>query len=212
MKRQVRDAIYLQVVCVCVCVVCTDRHLNRQGYEKLGKGRQLPIGRMCVCVVCTDRHLNRQGYEKAGKGRQLPIGRMCVCVVCTDRHLNRQGYDKAGKGRQLPIGRMCVSVCVCVQTDTLTDKAMKSQVRDASYLQVVCVCVCVCVCTDRHLNRQGYEKAGKGRQLPIGRMCVCVWCVQTDTLTDKAMKRQVRDASYLQAVCVCVCGVYRQTP
>ena len=72
----------------------------------------------------------------------------------------------------------------------------------------MCVCVCVCVvCTDRHLNIQGYEKAGKGRQLPIGRMCVCVWCVQTDTLTDKVMKRQVRALATYRSY-VCVCGVY----
>ena len=42
---------------------------------------------------------------------------------------------------------------VCVLTDTSTDKAVKGGH----------VCVCVRACTDRHLDRQGYEKEGMGR-------------------------------------------------
>ena len=60
------------------------------------------------------------------------------------------------------------------------------------------------MCTDRHLNRQGYEREGMGRLLPVGRMCARV-CVLTDTLTDKAMKGgHVTLATCRSYVCACV--------
>ena len=94
-------------VCVCVCVCVDLPYQTRQG----------TLVRLCVY---TDRHLNRQDRMKRAGMSHLATYRSYMCVrVCTDRHLNSPKN---------------VGVRVCVLTNTLTDKAMKWQVWDASYL------------------------------------------------------------------------------